>query len=285
MVPTTYASTTSRATARSPRRARAGRGLWDLRYRCVASCTWAASPEADGARSRDGGRRRVGRVTRSPVSPPATRSSSIRPTTSWAGWAAAPPKAGLTPLLLVREAARRRLFHVPGGMSLRVAALTEPLAVGPSKRDARLRWRRGTRCRSSGAARSARWPLPRWPTRVSSDVVAIDLSRASRRNSASSSAPLTCSTRRLSTCQGELARLHGRHPFMFGPTPATDVFIEASGQTRVIAEIRRARGAAGGRMSVSPCTITVADELRPTPDETVHDPRLVRVSAEVRGRD
>ncbi len=43
----------------------------------------------------------------------------------------APTEGGLTPLLLVREAAKgRRLFPVPGDMGLRVAALTEPAAVG-----------------------------------------------------------------------------------------------------------------------------------------------------------
>ena len=41
------------------------------------------------------------------------------------------PEGGLTPMLLVREAASgRRLFGVPDAMPLRVAALTEPLAVG-----------------------------------------------------------------------------------------------------------------------------------------------------------
>ena len=41
------------------------------------------------------------------------------------------PEGGLTPMLLVREAARgRRLFQIPDAMPLRVAALTEPLAVG-----------------------------------------------------------------------------------------------------------------------------------------------------------
>jgi len=35
----------------------------------------------------------------------------------------------------------------------------------------------------------------------------------------------------------ELARIHGTAPFMFGPTPATDVFIEASGADQVIGEV------------------------------------------------
>ena len=47
----------------------------------------------------------------------------------------------------------------------------------------------------------------------------------------------------------ELARLHGTAPFMFGPTPATDVFIEASGSDRMLSEIIE-RGRVGGRMSL-----------------------------------
>jgi threonine dehydrogenase-like Zn-dependent dehydrogenase len=47
----------------------------------------------------------------------------------------------------------------------------------------------------------------------------------------------------------ELARLHGTAPFMFGPTPATDVFIEASGSDRLLAEILE-HGRYGGRMSL-----------------------------------
>ena len=47
----------------------------------------------------------------------------------------------------------------------------------------------------------------------------------------------------------ELARLTGTEHFMFGPTPATAAFIEASGSGRVITEIL-GRGRVGGRMSV-----------------------------------
>ena len=47
----------------------------------------------------------------------------------------------------------------------------------------------------------------------------------------------------------ELARLHGTAPFMFGPTPATDVFIEASGSDRLLGEILE-HGRYGGRMSL-----------------------------------
>ena len=47
----------------------------------------------------------------------------------------------------------------------------------------------------------------------------------------------------------ELKRLHGTAPFMFGPTAATDAFIEASGSDRVLADILQ-NGRFDGRMSV-----------------------------------
>jgi threonine dehydrogenase-like Zn-dependent dehydrogenase len=46
-----------------------------------------------------------------------------------------------------------------------------------------------------------------------------------------------------------LAELHGTTPFMFGPTPSTGAFIEASGSPEVLAEIID-RGPVGGRLSV-----------------------------------
>ena len=60
----------------------------------------------------------------------------------------------------------------------------------------------------------------------------------------------------------ELARVHGTAPFMFGPTPATDVFIEASGSDGVLAEIVE-RGRAGGRLSL------VALHYQPVPTNFV----------------
>ena len=46
-----------------------------------------------------------------------------------------------------------------------------------------------------------------------------------------------------------LADLHGTTPFMFGPTPATAAFIEASGSPKVLTDIID-RGRVGGRLSV-----------------------------------
>jgi (R,R)-butanediol dehydrogenase / meso-butanediol dehydrogenase / diacetyl reductase len=60
----------------------------------------------------------------------------------------------------------------------------------------------------------------------------------------------------------ELARVHGTSPFMLGPTPATDAFIEASGADGVIGEILE-HGRVGGRMSV------VGLHYRPVPTNYV----------------
>ena len=58
----------------------------------------------------------------------------------------------------------------------------------------------------------------------------------------------------------ELARCHGTAPFMLGPTPATDVFIEASGSDRVLAEILEQGGRADAcrwsPSTISPCRRT-----------------------------
>jgi threonine dehydrogenase-like Zn-dependent dehydrogenase len=46
-----------------------------------------------------------------------------------------------------------------------------------------------------------------------------------------------------------LAELHGTKPFMFGPTPATAAFVEATGSARVITDVI-AHAAVGARLSV-----------------------------------
>jgi threonine dehydrogenase-like Zn-dependent dehydrogenase len=47
----------------------------------------------------------------------------------------------------------------------------------------------------------------------------------------------------------ELKGIHGTEPFMFGPTAATDVFIEASGADRVIGDVLR-HGRVDGRLVI-----------------------------------
>jgi threonine dehydrogenase-like Zn-dependent dehydrogenase len=78
------------------------------------------------------------------------------------------------------------------------------------------------------------------------DVVAIDMS-LSRLALARKIGAAHAFDPTQSDVWADLARVHGTSPFEFGPTPATDAFIEASGSDRVIGEILE-RGRVGGRM-------------------------------------
>ncbi len=61
----------------------------------------------------------------------------------------------------------------------------------------------------------------------------------------------------------ELKQIHGTVPFMFGPTAATDVFIEASGADSVIGDVL-AHGRVDGRL------VIVALHYRPVPTSFVN---------------
>ncbi len=192
-------------------------------------------------------------------------------------------EGGLTPLLLVREAAKgRRLFPVPDGMGLCVAALAEPAAVGiqaVNQGDVEA----GERVAVVGCGPIGLLAIATLADRGVRDVVAIDTSRrrlelAQQFGAAHVVNPLEVDP------WDELTRLHGTAPFMFGPTPATDVFIEASGSDQMLSEIIE-RGRYGGRMSLVALHYRASpDELRPGPDEAVHHQGVVRVSGPVRGR-
>ena len=157
-------------------------------------------------------------------------------------------EGGLTPLLLVREAAKgRRLFPVPDDMGLQVAALTEPAAVGMQAVN-QGEVEPGDRVAVVGCGPIGLLAIATLADRDVRDVVAIDTSRrrlelAQQFGAAHVVNPLEVDL------WDELARLHGTTPFMFGPTPATDVFIEASGSDRMLGEIIE-RGRYGGRMSL-----------------------------------
>ncbi len=158
------------------------------------------------------------------------------------------PEGGLTPLLLVREAATgRRLFPAPRGMPLRVAALTEPLAVGiQAVRQAEVE--PGDTVAIFGCGPIGLMALVTLVDQGVENVVAIDLSEV-RRSLAKEFGAAHALDPAAVDVWAELARLHGTAPFMFGPTPATDAFIEASGSDRVIGEVLE-HGRVGGRMSV-----------------------------------
>ncbi len=157
-------------------------------------------------------------------------------------------EGGLTPLLLVREAAKgRRLFRVPEGMPLRVAALAEPLAVGMQAVN-QANVARGDKVAVFGCGPIGLTAIATLADRGIDDVVAIDPSRPRLELARAVGASNTVDPTEVDAW-AELARLHGTAPFMFGPTPATDAFIEASGSDRVIGEILQ-NGRFGGRMAV-----------------------------------
>jgi threonine dehydrogenase-like Zn-dependent dehydrogenase len=166
-------------------------------------------------------------------------------------------EGGLTPLLLVREAARgRRLFPVPAGIPLRVAALAEPLAVGMQAVN-QADVAPGDKVAVFGCGPVGLLAIATLLDRGVHDVVAIDPSER-RRELARKLGAAHAFDPTAADVWAELARLHGTAPFMFGPTPATDAFIEASGSDRVIGEIL-GRGRFGGRMSI------VAVHYQPVP--------------------
>lgn len=157
-------------------------------------------------------------------------------------------EGGLTPLLLVRNAARgRRLFRVPDGMSLRTAALAEPLGVGmQSVNQAEVE--RGDKVAVFGCGPIGLAAVATLVDRGVDDVVAIDFSAARRELAGTMGAEHVLDPGAVDVWE-ELKRIHGTAPFMFGPTAATDVFIEASGADSVIDDVLQ-HGRFGGRMSV-----------------------------------
>jgi threonine dehydrogenase-like Zn-dependent dehydrogenase len=157
-------------------------------------------------------------------------------------------EGGLTPLLVVREAAQPgRLFPVPGDMQLLVAALTEPTAVGMQAVN-QAEVAPGDRVAVLGCGPIGLLAVATMADRGVRDVVAIDTSQRRLELARQFGADHVVNTLQADLWD-ELARLHGTAPFMFGPTPATDVFIEASGSDRLLSEVLE-RGRYGGRMSL-----------------------------------
>jgi threonine dehydrogenase-like Zn-dependent dehydrogenase len=154
------------------------------------------------------------------------------------------PEGGLAHELLVRDAARGdRLLPVPRALSLDVAALTEPLNVGmhaveqseaaPSESVAVFG------CGPIGLA-----AIASLHDRGVERVVGVDFSARRRELALVLGAEATLDPAAEDVWR-ELARLHGTATSMFGASPATDVYIEASGAARVITDfVNRARSGA-----------------------------------------
>lgn len=166
-------------------------------------------------------------------------------------------QGGLTPLLHVPDAAGgRRLFPVPDGMPLTTAALTEPLAVGMQAVN-QSEAVPGDKVAVFGCGPIGLMALATLADRGVDDVVAIDLSPARLALATEIGAAHVLDPTAVDVWD-ELKAIHGTEPFMFGPTPATDVYIEASGADTVIGDVLQ-HGRVDGRL------VIVALHYRPVP--------------------
>ena len=171
-------------------------------------------------------------------------------------------QGGLTPLLHVPDTASgRRLFAVPDDMALTTAALTEPLAVGMQAVN-QSEAKPGDKVAVFGCGPIGLMALATLADRGVDDVVAIDLSSARLELAEQVGAAHVLDPSQVDVWE-ELARIHGTTPFMFGPTPATDVFIEASGADQVIGDVLQ-HGRVDGRL------VIVALHYRPVPTNYVN---------------
>jgi len=157
-------------------------------------------------------------------------------------------EGGLTDALLVRDAAAGgRLFAVPAGMPLAHAALGEPLGIGMQAVN-QADVAPGDSVAVFGCGPIGLMAVATLLDRGIHEVVAVDLSptRRALAERLGAQAVLDPAT---DDVWAELARLHGTAPFRFGPTPATDAYIEASGAPSVIGDVIR-HGRVDGRMAV-----------------------------------
>jgi threonine dehydrogenase-like Zn-dependent dehydrogenase len=157
------------------------------------------------------------------------------------------PQGGLTPHLLVTEADRGRLHAVPEDLPLDVAAFAEPLAVGMHAVE-QSEVRAGDGVCVFGCGPIGLAAIATLVDRGHDNVVAVDLSptRLALARDLGVQAALDPSH---TAVWDALTDLHGTKPFMFGPTPATAAFIEASGSGKVIADVI-AHAAVGARLAV-----------------------------------
>lgn len=153
------------------------------------------------------------------------------------------PQGGLTPLLLVTDADRRGLHHVPDGMELDIAALAEPLGVGMRAVE-QADVAPGDGVCVFGCGPIGLSAIAALVDGGHHDVVAVDLN-PTRRELAGVLGARAALDPAADDVWAELARLHGTASTPLGPAPATAGYIEATGSGRVISDvIRHARVAA-----------------------------------------
>jgi len=156
-------------------------------------------------------------------------------------------EGGLTEALVVRNAARDGLLYpVPQSLPLEVAALSEPVAVGIQSAN-RADVEPGDRVAVFGCGPIGLSAIATFADR-GVEAVGIDLSKRRLELAGKLGASAVLNPAEVDVWE-ELARLHGTATSMFGPAPATNAFVEASGSAQVITEIIE-RGREGSRMSV-----------------------------------
>jgi threonine dehydrogenase-like Zn-dependent dehydrogenase len=145
-------------------------------------------------------------------------------------------EGALAPRLLVRDAAGGgRLFRVPDGLDLTVAALAEPLAVGMNAVD-RCGVGPGSKVVVFGCGPIGLSAIATLADRGIDDVVAIDVS-ARRRELAVELGARAALDPTESDVWAAIDEMHGTADSMFGPTTGTDAYIEASGAAAVITAV------------------------------------------------
>lgn len=145
-------------------------------------------------------------------------------------------EGGLGESVLVRDAARGgRLFPVPAGMSLEVAALAEPVAVGMHAAE-QADVRPDDRVAVFGCGPIGLAAIATMADRGLTGIVGVDPSATRRALAEHLGAAATVDPAAQSVWR-ELGRLHGDAAWAYGRAPATDAYIEASGSDAVLSGI------------------------------------------------
>jgi len=157
------------------------------------------------------------------------------------------PQGGLTPQLLVTGVDHGRLHPVPDDLPLDVAAFAEPLGVGMHAVE-QADVTPDDRVCVFGCGPIGLAAIATLVDQGNERVVAVDLS-PTRLDLARRLGAHEAVDAREDDVWTVLADLHGTKPSTFGPTPATDAYIEASGAASVIGDVVGHAGF-GARLSI-----------------------------------
>jgi len=143
-------------------------------------------------------------------------------------------EGGMAPRLLVREA-DVRLFRAPAGVDLRTAALVEPLAVGMNAAN-QAGAAPGAPVAVFGCGPVGLAAIATFADRGHTDIVAVDTS-ARRRDLALEIGAAHALDPAAEDVWARLQELHGTTGSMFGPSPTTAAYVEATGVASVVSDL------------------------------------------------